>query len=78
MPPKKYPAQAEEVDDIKRSLDMLMEEVSVVRQQQKTIMSLVEEVKALRLQNIEKDKRIMSLENRVADLEQYTRMNEIV
>lgn len=78
MPPKKYPARAEEVDDIKRSLDMLTEEVSVVRQQQKTIMSLVEEVKALRLQNIEKDKRIMSLENRVADLEQYTRMNDII
>lgn len=78
MPPKKYPAHAEEVDDIKRSLDMLTEEVSVVRQQQKTIMSLVEEVKALRLQNIEKEKWIMSLENRVADLEQYTRMNDII
>ncbi|KAI2645669.1 Orotate phosphoribosyltransferase [Labeo rohita] len=57
---------------------MLTEEVSGVRQQQKTIMSLVEEVKASRQQNIEKDKWIMLLENRVADLEQYTRMNDII
>lgn len=57
---------------------MLTEEVFAVRQQQKTIMSLVEEVKALRLQITEKDKRIMLLENRVADLEQYTRMNDII
>ncbi|KAL0155113.1 hypothetical protein M9458_049376 [Cirrhinus mrigala] len=64
MPPKKLHTQAEEVDDIKRSLDMLTEEVSAVRQQ--------------RLQNIEKDKRIMLLENRVVDLEQYTRMNDIM
>ncbi len=32
MPPKKHYTQAEEVDDIKRSLDMLTEEVSAVRQ----------------------------------------------
>lgn len=78
MPPKKHYTQAEEVDDIKRSLDMLTEEVPAVRQQQKAIMSLVEEVKALGLQNIEKDKRIMLLETRVVDLEQYTRMNDII
>ncbi|XP_060756611.1 UBX domain-containing protein 11 [Neoarius graeffei] len=41
-------------------------------------MSLVEEVKALRLKITEKDKRINLLENRVADLEQYTRMNDII
>jgi len=78
MPPKKIPPHAEEVDDIKRSLDMLTEEVSVVRQQQIAIMSLVEEVKALRLENSEKEKRIFSLENRVDELEQYTRMNKII
>ncbi|KAJ8342786.1 hypothetical protein SKAU_G00327140 [Synaphobranchus kaupii] len=41
-------------------------------------MGLVEEVKALRLQNSEKDRRIVLLENRVADLEQYSRMNDII
>ncbi|KAI9527642.1 hypothetical protein NQZ68_028865 [Dissostichus eleginoides] len=40
-------------------------------------MSLVEEVKALRLENSEKEKRIFSLENRVDELEQYTRINNI-
>ena len=78
MPPKKIPPHAEEVDDIKRSLDMLTEEVSVVRQQQIAIMSQVEEVKALRLENSEKDKKIFSLENRVDELEQYTRINNII
>lgn len=42
-----------EVDDI----DFLSEEVSAARLQQKGILALVEEVKALRIQNEEKDKR---------------------
>ncbi|KAJ8401986.1 hypothetical protein AAFF_G00372210, partial [Aldrovandia affinis] len=45
---------------------------------QKTILELVEEVNALRIQNAEKDRRLDYLENRVADLEQYTRMNDII
>lgn len=74
MGPKKLP----EVDDIKKLLDFLAEEVSAVRLQQKGILTLVEEVKALRIQNEEKDKKIAFLENRVADLEQYTRLNDII
>lgn len=77
MPPKKQPA-IEEIDDIKRSLDFLSEEITAVRLQQKAILDLVTEVKALRLQNKEKDKRLAFLENRVADLEQYTRMNDVI
>lgn len=68
----------EEVDDIKKALDFLSEEVSAVRLQQKGILKLVEEVKALRIQNEEKDKRLTFLENRVAELEQYTRINDVV
>ena len=30
------------------------------------------------IQNIKKDKKITFLENRVADLEQYTRMNDLI
>ncbi|KAI3361166.1 hypothetical protein L3Q82_012910, partial [Scortum barcoo] len=41
--------------------------------QQKSILDLVEEVKALRIQNAEKDKQLAYLESRVAELEQYTR-----
>ncbi len=77
MGPKKTPA-AEEVEDIKKSLDFITEELSAVRLQQKSILDLVEEVKTLRIQNAEKDKRIAYLENRVADLEQYSRMNDVI
>ncbi|TDH13656.1 hypothetical protein EPR50_G00036790 [Perca flavescens] len=74
MPPKKQPA-IEEIDDIKRSLDFLSEEITAVRLQQKAILELVVEVQ---LQNQEKDKRLAFLKNRVADLEQYTRMNDVI
>ncbi|CAJ1079909.1 hypothetical protein NQZ68_021763 [Xyrichtys novacula] len=47
-------------------------------QLQKSILDLVEEVKALRLLNAEKDKRITYLEGRVADLEQYTQVNDVI
>lgn len=77
MGPKKI-STTEEVEEIKRSLDFLAEEITAVRTQQKTILDLVVEVKTLRQQNTEKEKRIAILENRMADLEQYTRMNDII
>lgn len=63
---KKNP-MAEEVEDIKKSLDFITEEVSAVWMQQKSILDLVEEVKALRRQNVEKDKRITCQKNSHAD-----------
>ncbi|KAI4814130.1 hypothetical protein KUCAC02_003336 [Chaenocephalus aceratus] len=77
MGPKKTQS-AEEVDEIKKSLDFLAGEISAVRLQQKGILDLVEEVKILRIQNAEKDKRLEYLENRVEDLEQYTRINDVI
>lgn len=77
MGPKKA-LTTEEGDEIKKSLDFMTEEISTVKLQQKAILDLVEEVKALRLQNAEKDRRLVHLENRVADLEQYTRMNDVI
>lgn len=77
MGPKKN-QQADEFDEIKKSLDFLTEEISAIRLQQKSILDLVEEVKALRTQNVEKEKRITYLERRVADLEQYSRMNDVI
>lgn len=77
-PKKNLTLTTEEVDDIKKSLDFLSEEVSAVRTQQKNILKLDDEVKVLRLQNAEKDKWLAYLENRVADLEQYTRINDTV
>ena len=77
MGPKKALA-AEEGEEIKKSLEFLTEEISVVKLQQKAILDLVEEVKALRIQNPEKDRGLVHLESRVAELEQYTRMNEVI
>ncbi|XDV33591.1 hypothetical protein PO909_003956 [Leuciscus waleckii] len=74
MPPKKN----EEIEKIKKSLDFLSEEISTVSKQQKTIIDLMSAIKELKKQNEEKDKRIASLECRVADMEQHSRMNDIV
>uniref|UniRef100_A0A087X494 Uncharacterized protein n=1 Tax=Poecilia formosa TaxID=48698 RepID=A0A087X494_POEFO len=49
-----------------------------ISQQQKLIMNLMGEVKELKRQNVEKDKQIAFLEHRVADLEQYSRMNDVI
>lgn len=53
-------------------------EVCVVRDQQKTMLSSVEEVKALRLLSTEKAGRNVSLEKQVDELEQYSRMNNFI
>lgn len=54
-----------------------MEEVSAVRVQQKDILTLIDEVNMLHLQNAEKEKRIALLKNRVVDLEHCARMNNV-
>lgn len=77
MPPKKSPTP-EEFEDIKTSINSLIEEVTAVRVQQKQLLELLEEVKQLRLQNVEKDRRIVELERRVDEMEQFSRMNDVV
>ena len=67
MGPKKIQVMGD-LDDIKKSLGFLSEDVSAVRLQQKMILNLVEEVRLLKLQNAEKDKGITFLENRVLDI----------
>ena len=76
MLPKKA-MTAEEGDELKNTLEFLAEEISAVKQQQKGLLGLLEEVKALRIQNAENDRRLVELENRVADLEQYSRINAV-
>ncbi len=49
-----------------------------MRLQQKSILDLVEEVKALQIQNAKKDKRLAYLESRMADQERYTRMKDVI
>lgn len=66
------------IDDLKKSIDDLITEVSAVKKQQEEILKLVADVKALRQANEEKDRRISQLESRVADREQYTRINGMI
>lgn len=59
-------------------MDFLKTQLTEVKEQQIRILDLVKEVQSLRIQNAEKDMKILQLENRVADLEQYSRMNDII
>ncbi|XP_035986589.1 uncharacterized protein LOC118560057 [Fundulus heteroclitus] len=74
MAPRKN--ASEDMEKLRRAIEFLTEEVSSVKTQQKGIFSLVEEIKALRIQNAEKDKKIERLQSRVAELEQHARLNE--
>lgn len=56
----------------------MTEDISAVKLQQKSILDLVEEVKALHIQNAEKDRRLVYLESRVAELEQYTSISDVI
>uniref|UniRef100_A0A096MAF3 L1 transposable element RRM domain-containing protein n=1 Tax=Poecilia formosa TaxID=48698 RepID=A0A096MAF3_POEFO len=68
----------EEFEEIKKSLDFMSDEIAKISQPQNLIMNLMGEVKELKRQNVEKDEQIAFLEHRVADLEQYSRMNDVV
>lgn len=78
MPPKRNVINEEELDDIKKSLNYLSEEVTNISKQQKMILDLMGEIKDLKRQNEEKDKKITVLENRICDLEQYSRINDVI
>lgn len=69
---------AEEGDELKNTLEFLTQDISAIKQQQKGILELVEEVKALRIQNAAKDRRLAELETREAELEQYSRINNVI
>ena len=78
MPPKKMASQPDEAEEIRRLLDFLSAEVAKISAQQTKIMDLMGEIHTLKIQNIEKDTKITLLENRVDDLEQYSRMNDLI
>lgn len=77
MGPKKV-LSPEEAEELKKSLDSLTEQVRVLSDGQKKILDLTEEIKQLRLENTQKDNRINELEKRLDDLEQYSRMNDVI
>lgn len=81
MPPKKatsYPQMEDDMDDIRKSLNFLTEEMAKVTAQLAVLTELVTEVKVLKQLIKEKDKTINELEKRIDNLEQYTRMEDII
>ncbi|XP_061824509.1 uncharacterized protein [Nerophis lumbriciformis] len=75
--PRKSPT-SEEFEEMRFTLHSLCGDMTAVREHQEQLLGLLEEVKQLRLQNVEKDRRIVDLERRVDELEQYSRMNDVV
>ncbi|KAJ8337087.1 hypothetical protein SKAU_G00383070 [Synaphobranchus kaupii] len=78
MPPKKVPVNSEEMEEIKQSLNFMSEEITKVAKQQTQLLGLMEEVRELKKMVLEKDKDISLLERRVNELEQYTRMDDVI
>uniref|UniRef100_A0AAV2KFC0 Uncharacterized protein n=1 Tax=Knipowitschia caucasica TaxID=637954 RepID=A0AAV2KFC0_KNICA len=79
MPPKKVTSAAEEeLLEIHQSLNFMSGEISKVAQQQERLLALLTEVADLKKIIIAKDARICGLERRIDDLEQYTRMEDII
>ena len=69
---------AEELEEIKKTLNFMSEEISKVVKQQASLMGLVEEVRELKATIKLKDQKIHLLEERIDDLEQYSRGNDLI
>lgn len=67
-----------DMEEVKKSLNFMSDELTKVAKQQTDLIKLIEEVQNLKSVIKEKDKKIEELENRVEQLEQYTRMEDVV
>ena len=63
---------------IAEQLKLLSDKIDIVGSEQKEIRCLVQEIKMLREQNEAQAKKIVSLERRIDDLEQYTRRDDVI
>ncbi|XP_030014997.1 stonustoxin subunit beta-like isoform X2 [Sphaeramia orbicularis] len=69
---------AEDMEEVKKSLNFMSEELSKVAKQQTGLLDLIEEMRKLKEVIREKDKKIDELERRVEDLEQCIRMDDLM
>lgn len=67
-----------ELLDLKTSINFMGQQLGTIADQQRTIMGLMTDMQELRMKYEEQQKRINFLETRVADLEQYTRINDVI
>ena len=81
MPPKTAQGlnQAQnDIEEMKNSLNFLTEEVSKLSKKQDILAEMVNELKNLKVAVIERDQKIADMEKRLNDLEQYSRMEDII
>ena len=71
-------AQKTEIDDLKKSLDFISDKMETLSKQQNETLILLGELMELKQQNLDKDKKIASLERRLDEIEQYSRVNNVV
>lgn len=67
-----------DIEELKDAMNMMSGELALLTKQQSTITDLLTEIKQLKIQTAEQAKKIDFLENRVADLEQYSRINDVL
>ncbi len=77
MPPKKISSVVED-EEIRKSLNFMSGKLSKVAKRQTMLLDLMDEVKQLKNLVKEKDQKIEVLERRVDELEQYTRMEDLI
>lgn len=75
---RKDSPSANDIEEIKRSLNFMSGELAKLTTQQERLLELVGEVKTLKTMIREKDERKLILEQRIDDLEQYTRKDDLV
>lgn len=79
MPPKKASnIVEEELEEIRKFLNFMSDELSKVAKWQAMVLNLMDEVEKLKNVVKEKDKIINGIERRINDLEQFTQMEDLV
>ena len=74
-------AQKAEIEELKKALERISLDMAIMSKQQTVLMGLMglmEEIKQLKTEHLEKDKKIATLESRVVEMEQYSRLNNII
>ena len=72
------PEQSEEINDLKRSVNFISDKLDEILQSKREISEILSLVKKLEKINAEKDEKIRDLQSRVDNLEQYSRMENVI
>lgn len=65
-------------EELRKSVEFMTHQMEAMTSKQDTLMGMMNEIKELKKNNEEKDAIIMQLRSRLCDLEQYTRMNDVI